>query len=121
MCRADGTTVLVVVRSDCADCDTPAPDPAIVGWIDPRSGVFTPGAAPADAGPCTTDCIDTVCRQRCDDTDGDGAPDATYSELWCIKADGTAELVLTYQDDPSAPYTPTRPSTARTAAPSRRR
>ncbi|MCX4609387.1 hypothetical protein [Streptomyces mirabilis] len=109
MCRADGTTVLVVIRSDCADCDTPAPDPAIVGWIDPLSGVFTPGTAPADAGPCTTDCIDTVCRQRCDDTDGDGAPDATYSELWCVKADGTAELVLTYQDDPSTPYVPTAP------------
>lgn len=109
LCRADSTTVLVVVRSDCADCDTPAPDPGIVGWIDPLSGVFTPGAAPADAGPCTTDCIDTVCRQRCDDTDGDGAPDATYSELWCIKADGTAELVLTYQDDPSTPYVPTAP------------
>ncbi len=24
-CRADGSTVLVVVRSDRADCDTPAP------------------------------------------------------------------------------------------------
>ncbi|KQW11425.1 hypothetical protein [Streptomyces sp. Root369] len=106
MCLADGTSILVVVRSECADCDTPAPDPVVVGWINPTTGVFTPGAAPADAGACTTDCIDTICRQRCDDTDGDGTPDATYSELWCIKADGTAELVLTYQDDPSVPYVP---------------
>ncbi|MFF0092682.1 hypothetical protein ACFYSF_22350 [Streptomyces canus] len=109
MCRADGTTVLVVVRSDCADCDTPAPDPAVVGWIDPLTGVFTPGPAPADVGPCTTGCIDTVCRQRCDDTTGDGIADATYSELWCIRADGTADLVLTYQDDPSTPYVPVSP------------
>ncbi|MEU5497972.1 hypothetical protein [Streptomyces griseofuscus] len=109
LCRADGTTILVVVRSDCADCDTQAPDPVVVGWVNPLTGMFMPGPAPADAGPCTTDCIDTVCRQRCDDTDGDGVADATYSELWCIKADGTATLVLTYQDDPSVPYTPTSP------------
>ncbi|MFF4733341.1 hypothetical protein ACFY3M_50720 [Streptomyces mirabilis] len=109
LCRADGTTVLVVVRSDCADCDAAASAPAVIGWIDPVTGVFTPGAVPSDVGPCTTDCIDTVCRQLCDDTDGDGAADATYSELYCIKADGTAELVLTYQDDPTVPYTPVAP------------
>ncbi|MER6975701.1 hypothetical protein [Streptomyces carpinensis] len=109
LCRADGTTILVVVRSDCADCDTPAPDPVVVGWINLLTGMFMPGPAPADAGPCTSDCIDTVCRQLCDDTDGDGQADTTYSELWCIKADGTATLVLTYQDDPSTPYTPTSP------------
>ncbi|WP_405759442.1 hypothetical protein OG234_13195 [Streptomyces sp. NBC_01420] len=107
LCRADGSTVLLVVRSDCADCDIPAPDPAVVGWLDPVTGVFTPGPAPADAGPC--ECVDTVCRQLCDDTDGDGAADATYSELWCIHADGTAALVLTYQDDPSTPYVPVSP------------
>ncbi|MER7983783.1 hypothetical protein, partial [Streptomyces sp. NPDC095817] len=87
-------------------------DPEVVGWLD-TAGVFTVGPAPADAGPCTAGCIDTVCRLRCDDTDGDGdgdgEADATYSELWCVRADGTAELVLTYQDDPSAPYTPTAP------------
>ena len=110
LCRADGTSVLVVVRSDCADCDTPASDPAVVGWIDPATGVFTPGAAPADAVPCEAlTCATTVCRQRCDDTDGDGQPDATYSELWCVHVDGTADLVLTYQDDPAVPYTPVAP------------
>ncbi|MEV0016693.1 hypothetical protein [Streptomyces tendae] len=109
MCRPDGSTVLVVVRNDCADCDTPAPDPVVVGWIDPLTGVFTPGPAPADAGACTPDCVDTICRQRCDDADGDGAADATYSELWCIAGDGTASLLLTYQDDPSTPYTPVSP------------
>lgn len=50
-----------------------------------------------------------MCRQLCDDTDGDGAADATYSELWCICADGTADLVLTYQDDPSVPHVPVAP------------
>ncbi|MDI9829691.1 hypothetical protein [Streptomyces sp. KAU_LT] len=109
MCRADGSTVLVVVRSDCVDCDTAAPDPVVVGWIDPATGVFTPGVPPADAGACEPDCVTTVCRQRCDDTDGDGEANTTYSELWCIRADGSAELLLTYQDDPATPYTPVAP------------
>ncbi|MFI2434641.1 hypothetical protein [Streptomyces sp. NPDC018693] len=110
MCRADGSTVLLVVRSPCTTCGATAQAPVAIGWIDPLTGVFTPGTAPADAGPCEAPgCLDTLCRQRCDDTDGDGAPDATYSELWCIHADGSAELVLTYQDDPSVPYTPVAP------------
>ncbi|MGW3447338.1 hypothetical protein [Streptomyces sp. NPDC001076] len=79
------------------------------GWIDLLTGQFTPGPAPADTGSCDTECVDTVCVQRCDDTDADGAADQTYSELWCIRADGTAQLLLTYQDDPSTPYTPTAP------------
>ncbi|WP_327415400.1 hypothetical protein [Streptomyces sp. NBC_01233] len=109
LCRADGTTVLLVVRSGCVECGEAAPDPVAVGWIDATTGVFTPGLLPADAGPCDAGCLDTVCRQLCDDTDGDGQADATYTELWCIRLDGTAELVLTYQDDPSVPYTPVSP------------
>lgn len=171
LCRADGTPILLVVRSGCACGSTPAGDPETAGWIDPVTGTFTPGPAPAGAGPCdgacldvttvqlcdltpgggcvpflrhlvrdcdgaitsTTDtaldgttaytvagaagdcsacaveCVDTICVQRCDDTDGDGQADATYSELWCVRADGGAELVLTYQADPSTPYTPIAP------------
>ncbi|MFI1954805.1 hypothetical protein ACH437_23655 [Streptomyces xinghaiensis] len=108
MCRADGSTVLLIVRSGCIECGQGADDPAVVGWLD-TTGIFTPGALPADAGPCEAGCIDTVCRQLCDDADGDGEADTTYSELWCIRADGTAELVLTYRDDPSVPYTPLAP------------
>ena len=110
LCRPDGTSVLVVVRSDCTDCDAPSPDPAVVGWIDPGTGAFTPGPAPADVIPCDAlSCVDTLCRQRCDDTNGDGQADAVYSELWCVRQDGSAALLLTYQDDPSTPYTPTAP------------
>ncbi|MET8609811.1 hypothetical protein [Streptomyces misionensis] len=109
MCRQDGSTVLVVVRSGCAECEQDAGTPAVVGWLDPLSGAFTPGPAPLDAGPCDTGCVDTVCRTRCDDTNADGAADDTYTELWCIKPDGTATLILTYQDDPSTPYTPVAP------------
>jgi hypothetical protein len=104
--------VLVVVRSPCGNCGAPAADPVQVGWIDPTTGVFTPGAPPADAGPCetpTTTCVETICRQRCDDTTGDGTADTTYTELWCLAADGSATLLLTYQDDPSTPYTPVSP------------
>jgi hypothetical protein len=109
LCRADGTSVLVVIRSECAACGNPAADPAATGWVDPATGAYTAGPAPADAGPCDAGCVDTVCRQRCDDADGDGQADTTYSELWCIRADGSAELVLTYRDDPSVPYAPLAP------------
>jgi hypothetical protein len=104
--------MLVVVRSPCATCGTTAPDPSVVGWIDPATGAFTAGSPPADAGPCESTvppCASTVCRQRCDDTTGDGTPDATYTELWCLAADGSATLLLTYQDDPSTPYVPVSP------------
>ncbi|MBC9729268.1 hypothetical protein [Streptomyces sp. TRM68367] len=109
LCRQDGTTVLLVVRSGCVECGETAPDPEVVGWIDPATGTFTPGPAPADAGPCDTGCVDTICVQRCDDTDGDGTADQTYNELWCVRADGSTELVLTYQGDPSQPYGPVSP------------
>ncbi|MGW5925241.1 hypothetical protein ACWF2L_03205 [Streptomyces anulatus] len=108
LCRADGTTILAVVRSGCVECGETPEDPAAVGWLD-VAGVFTPGALPADIGPCEAGCVDTVCRQLCDDADGDGQADTTYSELWCIRADGSAELVLTYRDDPSTPYVPLAP------------
>ncbi|MFB7114834.1 hypothetical protein [Streptomyces sp. NPDC056291] len=108
LCRSDGTTVLAVVRSGCGECGQAAEDPAVVGWLD-TAGTFTAGALPDDAGPCETGCVDTVCRSLCDDTDGDGLPDATYSELWCIRANGVAELVLTYQGDPSQEYVPVSP------------
>jgi hypothetical protein len=58
---------------------------------------------------CPPTCVTTTCVLRCDDTTGDGLADTTYSELWCIKQDGTSQLVLTYQGDPSEPYTPISP------------
>ncbi|MDH6489661.1 hypothetical protein [Streptomyces sp. SAI-127] len=110
LCRPDGSTIALIIRSACTDCGAVAPDPGLVGWLDPVTGLFTPGPAPADATPCQVPgCLDTLCRQRCDDTTGDGTPDTTYSELWCIRADGSADLILTYQDDPSTPYVPVAP------------
>ncbi|MDX2917304.1 hypothetical protein [Streptomyces sp. NE06-03C] len=109
LCTEDGTSILVIARSACLGCADDPTDPVVVGWFDLLTGVFTTGPAPAGSGPCETGCIDTVCRQLCDDADGDGEADTTYSELWCIRADGSAELVLTYRDDPSVPYTPLAP------------
>ncbi|MEZ3180800.1 hypothetical protein KYY02_19530 [Streptomyces pimonensis] len=103
LCLADGTPIAVTVVRDCAGAVTSE------GWIDLNTGAYTSGPAPAGAGACDAGCVDTVCRTLCDDTDGDGQADTTYSELWCIRANGSAELVLTYQDDPSVPYTPTAP------------
>ncbi|MER6828884.1 hypothetical protein ABT352_23085 [Streptosporangium sp. NPDC000563] len=171
LCLPDGTPILLVVRSGCVECGTTPADPQATGWINPQTGVFTPGGSPAEAGPCdsgcatvttvqlcdllpdgdcqtflrhlvrdcdgtvtssvdttldgvtpytvtgtagncaacSAGCVETICVQRCDDTDGDGQADTTYSELWCVHADGSAELVLTYQADPSTPYAPIAP------------
>ncbi|WP_413808122.1 hypothetical protein [Streptomyces sp. OE57] len=103
LCLSDGTPIAVTVVRDCAGTVTQE------GWIDLTTGLYTAGPPPEGAGPCDAGCVDTVCRTRCDDTDGDGQADATYTELWCIRADGSAELVLTYQDDPSVPYAPAAP------------
>ncbi|MFF5655206.1 hypothetical protein [[Kitasatospora] papulosa] len=109
LCCDDGRTVLVVLRSPCADCGDTDQTPEVAGWVDPTSGIFTPGPPPADCGACSSPCADTVCVQRCDDTTGDGDPDTTYTELWCVRTDATVSLLLTYQDDPSTPYAPVAP------------
>ncbi|MFC7721099.1 hypothetical protein [Nonomuraea recticatena] len=88
--RADGSSSLVLTYS--GDPSTP----------------YTP-VAPVDCPPLEAGCVDTICVQRCDDTDGDGQADQTYNELWCVHLDGSTELVLTYQGDPSVPYTPVAP------------
>ncbi|MGW7708259.1 hypothetical protein [Streptomyces sp. NPDC054771] len=54
LCRPDGTTVLLVVQSGCAECGQDAPAPEVAGWVDTATGTYTPGALPADAGPCET-------------------------------------------------------------------
>lgn len=111
LCRPDCSTILLVMRSGCVACGAAPTVPEVVGWVDPATGVFTAGPAPADAGQCDgcNGCAETMCVTRCDDTDGDGLADTTYSELWCIKADGSTELILTYQGEPSQPYVPVAP------------
>ncbi|MGO4757473.1 hypothetical protein AB4212_54220, partial [Streptomyces sp. 2MCAF27] len=71
LCRADGTPVLVVVRSACQDCAAEAADPEIAGWIDPATGAFTAGPPPQDAGPCAVDeCASVTVLRLCDQTPG---------------------------------------------------
>ncbi|KQW11424.1 hypothetical protein [Streptomyces sp. Root369] len=62
----------------------------------------------ADAG-CAKQVVE---RCGCDDTDGDGIGDVTYTELWAVDPCGGADPVLlgTYLDgDLTQPYTPTAP------------
>ncbi|MFJ6565600.1 hypothetical protein ACIQMV_38325 [Streptomyces sp. NPDC091412] len=117
LCQPDGTMILAVLRSGCIECGGTTEDPEVIGWLDPATSTIVPGPLPADAGPCDSGCLTTVCRQLCDDTDGDGQADTTYSELWCLRSDGSAELLLTYQDDPSQPYTPVSPVDCEHACP----
>lgn len=67
LCRPDGSAVLLVVRSSCAECGQDAGDPEVVGWIDPASSTFTAGPAPEDAGPCgAEDCASVTVLRMCD-------------------------------------------------------
>ncbi|MEU8870443.1 hypothetical protein AB0D24_04620 [Streptomyces javensis] len=112
LCRADGTTVLLVVRSGCADCDTEAADPELAGWIDTSTGAFTPGPAPADAQPCTgtgdgpgTDdgCGDATVLRLCDST-----PDGCVSFLRHLvhDCDGQVTAAADTELDGTTPYAP---------------
>ena len=75
LCREDGTTVLLVLRSTCA-CDGAEPTPPeVVGWLDPITGTFTDGPAPADAGPCgADDCASVSLLRLCDQTGEECVP-----------------------------------------------
>ncbi|MGW4731831.1 hypothetical protein ACWEQC_22155 [Streptomyces shenzhenensis] len=95
-----------MLRSACT-CDDAAPiAPEIVGWIDPASGVFTPGPAPAGAGPCGVDDCATVNLLRlCDQTPGgDCVPFLRHLVHDC--GGGVAASTDTTLDG-TTPYTPT--------------
>ncbi|WP_086778056.1 hypothetical protein [Streptomyces griseus] len=70
LCQEDGTPLLLVLRSDCA-CDGAQPGaPEVAGWIDPATGAFTAGPAPAGAGPCpSSSCASVTVLRLCDSTD----------------------------------------------------
>jgi hypothetical protein len=65
------------------------------------------------SGGSTTDCAKQVVeRCGCDDTDGDGVGDVTFTELWAVDPCGGAAPALlgTYLDgDLTQPYTPVAP------------
>lgn len=85
LCREDGTALLLVVRSGCADCGADAPDPEGVGWIDTTTGAFTAGPPPADAGPCAV-------------LDGCEEPTQPVAMTGLCLADGTPISVVVTRD-----------------------
>ncbi|WP_309317394.1 hypothetical protein [Streptomyces salinarius] len=106
LCLDDGTTILLVLRSACA-CDGAAPaPPEVVGWIDPATGTFTEGQAPAGAGPCgADDCASVSLLRLCDQTpDGDCVPFLRHLVHDC---EGTVTTSTDTALDGTTPYTPT--------------
>ncbi|WP_158697935.1 hypothetical protein [Streptomyces prunicolor] len=76
---------------------------------------YTPTGTVGACQSCTRQIVE---RCGCDDTDGDGLGDATYTELWAVDPCGGAapELLGTYLDgDLTKPYTPTAPVECTTA------
>lgn len=74
LCLPDGSTILLVVSSPCSCGGQPAGDPQVAGWIDPATGVLTPGPAPDGAGPCSADCASVTVLRLCDQTGDDCVP-----------------------------------------------
>ncbi|KUN32544.1 hypothetical protein AQJ11_03180 [Streptomyces corchorusii] len=70
---------------------------------------YTPGGS---VGACESCARQVIERCGCDDTDGDGVGDVTYTELWAVDpcGGGAPELLGTYLDgDLTKPYTPIAP------------
>lgn len=105
LCREDGSPVLLVVRSACTECGQDPADPAVVGWTDPATGVFTAGPAPADAGPCGPgDCASVSLLRLCDQIpDGECTPFLRHLVHDC---DGTVTTSTDTTTDGVTPYTP---------------
>lgn len=111
-CLADGSTILAVYQVPCAACDAAATPPTLSGYLNPNTGVFTPGPLPADAGRCEDCARQVVERCGCDDVNGDGTVINRYIELWSVDPcnGGTPELVGTWLDgDFDQPYTVVNP------------
>ena len=76
----------------------------------PSGGNFGPCASCGDATACQEQLFE---RTGCDDTDGDGIAEVTYTQLWAVptcSVTATARLVGSYlMGDFAAPYTPVNP------------
>ncbi|MFJ3274019.1 hypothetical protein [Streptomyces sp. NPDC086776] len=107
LCQADGSPVLLLVRSPCVCGTTPPEDPEVVGWIDPTTGAFTPGPAPAGSGPCTQagGCGSVAVVELCD-----VQPDGTqvrFLRHLVHDCDGTVTGTTDTATDGTTTYTPT--------------
>lgn len=104
LCLEDGSTILMVLRSACA-CDGAEPmPPEVVGWLDPVTGTFTEGPAPAGAGPCgTDDCASVSLLRLCDQTEEDCIPFLRHLVHDCA---GTVTTSTDTGLDGTTPYTP---------------
>ncbi|MFE3146569.1 hypothetical protein ACFXJ6_07885 [Streptomyces sp. NPDC059218] len=104
LCREDGTPLILVLRSACA-CDGAAPtDPETAGWIDPATGVFTPGPAPAGTGPCgaTGNCAAVTTLRLCDA----GAGCTPFLRRLVVDCEGAVTAAVDTVLDGITPYTP---------------
>ncbi|MFJ4702815.1 hypothetical protein ACIP5N_32145 [Streptomyces sp. NPDC088768] len=105
LCHEDDTPLLLVLRSNCACDGAEATPPEIAGWIDPATGVFTEGPAPADTRPCgaTEDgCASVALLRLCDQTD-DGACTPFLRRL-VVDCDGETTAITDTALDGVTPY-----------------
>ncbi|MFJ7489685.1 hypothetical protein ACIQZB_00240 [Streptomyces sp. NPDC097727] len=106
LCREDGTPLLLVLRSACTCDGAEAADPEVAGWIDPATGIYTAGAAPAGSGPCpSSDCASVSVLRLCDHIPaGEPLPFLRHLVHDC---DGQVTAATDTALDGTTPYTPT--------------
>lgn len=103
LCQEDGTPLLLVLRSPCVCDGAAAADPEVAGWIDPASGTYTAGPAPAGAGPCpSSDCASVTVLRLCDTTPEECLPFLRHLVHNC---DGQVTASTDTAADGTTPYT----------------
>lgn len=103
LCLEDGSTILLVLRADCTCDGAPVGPPEIDGWIDPATGAFTEGPAPAGAGPCSSGCASVTTLRLCDTGAEDCPPFLRHLVHDC---DGQVTTSTDTTPDGVTPYTP---------------
>ncbi|MET8746881.1 hypothetical protein [Streptomyces sp. NPDC004728] len=105
LCREGGTPLLLVLRSSCVCDGAAATDPEVAGWIDPATGTYTAGPAPAGSVPCpSSDCASVSVLQLCDNTpDGQCSPFLRHMVHDC---DGQVTAATDTALDGTTPYAP---------------
>lgn len=103
VCLPDGTPVLLVLRSGCADCGGAAADPEAAGWIDPATGAFTAGLPPG-AGPCEQECGTVTVLRLCDVGDDSGGACVPFLRFLSVTCGGEVAATVDRAADGVTPY-----------------
>lgn len=105
LCMPDGTPLVLIVRTPCAECGAAGDDPEVLGWIDPVTGQLTRGPAPEGSRPCPAadGCGSVELLRLCDLADEQRVP---FVRHLVYDSDGRVTARVDTAVDGVTPYTP---------------